>query len=253
MATITNRQTAAAPDATSVNAYKDQWGVHEYYVVTLEVKGDDSLRLPAGKTVFAISGTLDETFSVRMGSQWDSPYNKSFSSMAGESANKFVRGAGAIGDLMKNLAGIETRSRMASAQMWMSSDPISFNLPFTFVAQNSAATDVRDKVLNLMKLTAPSQINGVTLRAPGPTIGSQILGAATDNFQGRRISLYVGNLMTLDNCIIKSVECQFDSRLDSTGIPISAKVTVDVESYFSCFTVQDLDALFKQPVQMGTK
>jgi hypothetical protein len=225
--------------------------VHPYYVTTIEVKNDKTLRLPAGKTTFAISGTLDETFSIRLGSQWDAPYNKSMRDMVGQSSSSMASNIGGALDILKNLTGIETRSRAASAQVWVSSDSISFSLPFTFVAMKDARTEVADRVANLLKLTAPTQVAGGTmLSAPGPTLGSQIAGALTGT-TGRQISLFIGTFMMLDNCIITGVDTQFDSRLDKNGIPISAKVQVDIQSYYSCFTVQDIDNLFKYTPIVG--
>lgn len=253
MAEITSQNTAVAPaDQSTINAYADAWGVHPYYVTTLEVKNDPTLRLPAGKRTFAISGTLDETFSIRLGSQWDAPYNKSMRDMLGQSSSSMAQNIGNAMDVLKNLTGIETRSRAASAQVWVSSDSITFSLPFTFVAMKDAKTEVVERVSNLLKLVAPTQVaKGTMLKAPGPTLGSQIAGAVTGNTSGRQISLFVGTFMMLDNCIITSVETQFDSRLDKKGYPISAKVQVDIQSYYSCFTVQDIDSLFKYQPIMG--
>lgn len=250
MANITEQNTAVAPtDQATVKAYADMWGVHPYYVTTIEVKNDKTLRLPAGKSTFAISGTLDETFSVRMGSSWDAPYNKSMRDVIGQSSSGMAsRGAAAL-DMLKNIAGIETRSRAASAQIWVSSDSISFSLPFTFVAMKDARVEVAERVSNLLKLVAPSEtMGGLMLSAPGPTLGGQLAGSVGET-SGRKISLFIGNFMMLDNCIITSVDVQFDSRLDKNGVPISAKITVDIQSYYSCFTVQDIDRLFKyQPI-----
>ena len=249
---IFNQGSGVAPvDKSSVSSYADSWGVHPYYVTTIEVKNDKTLRVPAGKSTFAVSGTLDETFSIRLGSSWDAPYNKSMRDIVGQSASGRSAGIGAAMDILKNLTGIETRSRSASAQVWVSSESVSFSLPFTFVAMKDASTEVAERVSNLLKLVAPTQImKGTMLKAPGPTLAGVISGSLGGT-QGRQISLFIGNFMMLDNCIITGVDAQFDSRLDKNGIPISAKVQVDIQSYFSCFTVQDIDALFKYPPIMG--
>lgn len=65
------------------------------------------------------------------------------------------------------------------------------------------------------------------------------------NLKGRRITLMIGTFLLLENCIVKGVDVQFDSILDEKGTPLKAKVTVDIESYYTCFTTQDLDALFQ--------
>ena len=69
-------------------------------------------------------------------------------------------------------------------------------------------------------------------------------GQVNSKLGGRLITLYLGNFLTLENCIIKRVDAQFDSIIGTSGIPLKAKVTVDIESYYTCFTVQDVDALF---------
>lgn len=252
MTILSNQGNGVAPlDSSSVSAYADSWGVHPYYVTTIEVKNDNTLRLPAGKSTFAVSGTLDETFSIRLGSQWDAPYNKSMRDMVGQSSSGMAGGIASALDALKNLTGIETRSRSASVQVWVSSEAIGFSLPFTFVAMKDARVEVAERVSNLLKLVAPTQImKGTMLKAPGPTLAGTIAGAVGGT-QGRQISLFMGNFLMLDNCIITNVDAQFDSRLDKNGIPISAKVTVDIQSYFSCFTVQDIDNLFKYPAIMG--
>lgn len=224
--TISSRDTAVMP---SVNEYVKKFGIDPKYLVTLAVKGDSSLSPNRG--MFYVTTSLDQTFSISMGSHWDAPFANAMSELVGKAG----KGAEA-GMLAAKSFGIEMKNRNQTAQMWQNSDPIGFSLPFTFIAVKDPKVEVADKVRNLLKLAAPSS-EGFLLKAPGPTLAGQVLG-------GRQITLHLGQFLTLENCIVKRVDAQFDSIIGEDGIPLKAKVTVDVESYYTCFTVQDLDALF---------
>lgn len=224
---ISSRDTAVMP---SVNEYVDKFGIDPKYLVTLSVKGDNTL----GSDPFYVTTSLDQTFGVSMGSHWDAPFANVMSEMIG----KVGQGAGVAATVAKGF-GIETKNRNQTAQMWQNSDPVSFTIPFTFIAVKDPKTEVADKVRNLLKLAAPS-MDGFLLRAPGPTMAGQV----SNKLGGRLITLYLGKFLTLENCIIKRVDAQFDSIIGTSGIPLKAKVTVDIESYYTCFTVQDVDALF---------
>lgn len=222
--------TASAP----VNDYKTVWNIADEYIVTLSVGGEGGLST-------SISTSIDETFSINLGSQWSAPFEniiqegvdsvagQGFKTKAGKAANGVKYGS--------QIFGIPAKSRYTSAQVWQGSDPIQLSIPFTFVAVNDAKTDVKDKVLTLLKMVAPSEAGGM-LFAPGPTIASKILG-------GRSITLRIGTFLELKDCIITDVQCQFDNVIGVDGIPLRAKVNVDIKSFYSCFTVNDLDDLFK--------
>lgn len=232
---MTNRGTAVAPTMQ----YRDSMGLDPGYTVTLTVTGDDTV----GDGFFQVSTTLDESFSISLGSTWDTPYANVIQDTAnrlapGGRAGAAVSAATQIGQAM----GYNGKSAALTAQVWQTSDSIGFSIPFTFIAQSDPAREVSDKVLNLLKLTAPSEANGI-IRAPGPTIIGQL--ASKLDIPGRKIKLRVGKFLELDNCIIKRVDAQFDSIIGESGVPHKAKVTVDIESFFTCFTVQDLDKMFK--------
>ena len=232
---ISNRGTAVAP---STGEYASTWGVHDNYIVTLQVTDSN------GASVFSVSTSVDESFSISMGATWDDPFANMLSDAMGGSK------AGALAQQGLAAAGIAVRSRAQSAQQWQKSDPIEFQIPFTFIATKDPKVDVQDKVHGLLKLVAPSIggqswsspmvkdiLGNVTLNAPGPTMTGQMFG-------GIKIGLKFGNFIALDNCIVRRVDAQFDNIIGKSGIPHKAKVTVDVASYFTCFTVQDLNALF---------
>jgi hypothetical protein len=54
----------------------------------------------------------------------------------------------------------------------------------------------------------------------------------------------IGDYLLLNSVVIKGVSADMTSLCDAQGIPIGMTVNVDVESFFSCYTVQDIDAMF---------
>ena len=240
---ISNRNSAQAPNSSP----HPTDALPEQYLVILTVTGDNTV---GEGGYFSVSTSLDESFGLSLGSQWEAPYANVMQEGldAGQqkllgSDNKNARRAGSAvgaGRHVGSALGLAGRNVSTTAQVWQSSDPISFSIPFTFVAHRDAKKEVQDKVVNLLKLTAPSEF-GPILKAPGPTILGQITNKQLD---GRRIVLSIGKFIQLDNCIIERVDVQFDSIMGEQGIPHKAKVTVDIKSFFTCFTVQDIDKLF---------
>lgn len=212
--------------------YKSTWGVSEEYIVTLEVSGEGGLSTK-------ISTSVDETFSLNLGSQWAAPFENLIQE-AVDAAGTKPGNVGKAANVIKHgsqIFGIPAKNKYTSAQVWQGSDPMCITIPFTFIAVKSAKTDVKEKVLKLLKMVAPSEAMGL-LFAPGPTMAGQVLG-------GRKITLHIGKFLKLENCIVTDVQCQFDNVIGAEGIPLKAKVNVDIKSFYSCFTVQDLDSLFK--------
>lgn len=232
---IANRDTAQAPS----NSPHPTDSLPKQYLVTLTVTGDSTV---GEGGYFSVSTSLDESFGLSMGSQWEAPFANVLQEGLDAAQAKGGRAGAAIGIARQAgaAAGFSGRNVSTTAQVWQSSDPISFSIPFTFVAHRDAKKEVQDKVVNLLKLTAPSEF-GMILKAPGPTIMGQLASKKVD---GRRIVLSIGNFLELDNCIIERVDVQFDSIMGQQGIPHKAKVTVDIKSFFTCFTVQDIDKLF---------
>lgn len=233
MPIMKNQGTAVEPDSTATGTL---YSAPEY-LATLRVTGDTTIG--DGSGYFVISTSLDETFALSMGSQWDAP----FANVMSDAANNMQQGGGKTGAaigaarLTGTALGIPERTRVSSAQVWQTSDPMTFSIPFTFVAIKDPVVEVRNKVRDLLKLTAPSDY-GPMLRAPGPSL--------VDQFGGRHVSLHIGNFLLLDNCIIERVDAQFDSIFGQAGIPLKAKVNVSVTSFFTCFTTTDIDHMFNR-------
>lgn len=214
------------------------WGLDDRYVVTLTVGGEggysDTFQTP-----------LDETFALSMGSQWAAPFENVLQEAINAGATAVGIGGKTQGfaSLAATAFGIRAKNKYTSAQIWQSSDPMEITVPFTFIANTDPATEVRDKVKKLLMTCAPSEAGGL-LAAPGPTLAGAITG-------GRDIKLQIGKFITLTPCVIKDVQVQFDSVIGELGIPLRAKVNVQICSWYSCFTVQDIEGMFSSGRQGG--
>lgn len=237
---ISNLGTAIMPSESG--SLQNNFGVPQEYLAELRVFADGD---SSSSGVFTTP--LSETITTRLGSNWTQPYNKSSEeaeqNLNNAAANYQGRGAGlaraavSVGGVALQASGIRLRNQLQTAQVWESSDPIGFSLPFTFVAKTSARTDVHDKVRALLKAVAPSKLAGFMMEAPGPTLlGSEL--------SGRHIELQLGKFLLLNNCIVKDVDVQWDMKIGNEGLPMKATVNVSVESFFGCFTTQDIDDMF---------
>lgn len=236
---VSNRGTAQMPSAAE---FKDTWGVQQEYLAVLRVNGlPETESTPGGR--FEVSTSLDENFSLSLGSNWSAPYANVLSEGMDKMQSGGGNGALAMAGARKlgQAAGLAARSRYTSAQVWESTDPLGLTIPFTFIATTNAGKDVRDKVKTLLKMAAPTQVKGI-LQAPGPSILGQ--AGSMVNLGGVQIDLFIGNFLALYNCIIGRVDAQFDNMMGIEGIPMKAKVNVDIRSFYTCFTTQDIDAMF---------
>ena len=205
------------------------------YMVTLVVQGD-------GGDSFQIYTTMDETLAISMGAQWAAPFENviqdasNAAASSGGTTGVIGRGASIGGQALQTVTGITLKNKSQSFQTWQTSDPMHFTIPFTLVAIKDPVEDIKNKVIKLLKLVAPSEY-GVLLKAPGPTLKDAIPG-------GRKITLKIGNFITLEPCIVTDVQVQFDNVIGEAGIPLRAKVNVDIKSWYTCFTTQDIDKMF---------
>jgi hypothetical protein len=201
------------------------------YIVTLTVSGD-------GGEAFKVSTSLDETLAIGLSSQWSAPFENVMQEAAAGAAEKSGMGGRVTGGASAGMQalGLKAKYRDTSFQTWQSSDPVRFTIPFTLVAVKSAKADIKDKVVNLLKLVAPTQF-GPILKAPGPVMLELVSS-------GRNITLEIGNFLKLEKCVVNDVQVQFDNVIGEEGIPLRAKVNVDISSWYTCFTTQDIDALF---------
>ncbi len=223
--------------AESPPGYTPTYNMDDRYRVVLTVSGDGGL-----STNFETS--IDETLAVSLSSQWAAP----FENLLGDAVSGMLsRGgtlAGRVGGMISAgsiLTGHQLRFKPATARVWQTSSPMELTIPFTFVAINDPVRDVKQKAVDLLKLCAPSQDNTMMISAPGPVLMDQLSSEGT----GRIISLEIGRFITLSPCIVENVQVQFENVIGEMGIPLRAKVNVDIKSWYTLFTVQDIDKMFR--------
>jgi hypothetical protein len=213
--------------------------VHDYYQVELRVRGDSKI-LELNQGVFPIKAALPERFNINFSSSWAPAFSKNY---VAEAANKFggpmaeaaVSGAAAV-------AGVSTKFKHQSAQVWESTSALRFSIDLVFYAKENSEREIRARHKALLQLAAPSTVAGSILVQPGPIIGDKMI---SDKEGSRRISLMIGRYLLLDDVIITGVSSDVVTLFDEKGIPLSMVINIEVESFYACFTVEDIEAMFK--------
>jgi len=224
---ISSVGTATPPAAT----YNSKPVISDLYTVRLTIRDDDTIN---GGKPYTIIANLPERWHTSMSAQWSTPFARSdLSQLAGRAASA-VEAASA-------LSGISTRLKPSTVQVWESSSEMTFSMDLAFVAYADAGKEIREVHRNLLKLVAPSEIAGMVLRSPGPTPLNALSNSI--GLSGRRISLELGRYLMLEDVIIKSVSCDMPSMFEKNGIPISMTASLEISSYFSCFTTNDIDKM----------
>jgi hypothetical protein len=229
---VVNQGTALPPNNAG---YTSLAGTPNDYLIRLVVVGDDTLSKDGSKVTF--EANMPERYHIGMTSNWSSPFASK------DAATALGGSKGAIVEAGLNAAGATSKNKASSIQIWESSSGISMNVDLIFMAIKNTAQDVREKHRMLMKLAAPSEMmGGVMLRQPGPSAADAALGFFGKT--SRKISLHMGRNLYLDNVIIKGVSADMTSLCDINGHPVSMTINVDIETFYTCFTVQDIDKMF---------
>lgn len=206
------------------------------YTVQLNVTGDSKI-LSLNPGVFPLRAALPERWHMNFSSSWQAPFSKNY---LGEAAGKLGgEKAQALVDATSAVAGIPTRLKSQSIQVWESTSPMSFSLDLTFNAKENSEREIRARHKALLQLAAPSQ-KGEMLIQPGPIILDKLVSK-----DSRNISLQIGKYIFLDNVIVTGVSSDVVTVCDTKGIPISMTINIEVQSFYSCFTVEDIEAMFK--------
>jgi len=229
-----NVGTASQPTPSS----KTLTGVVPHYQVSLDVRGDETVG-SSGKKIFPIIANLPERFNMEFSSQWDAPIARA---SAGDIASAATGGAVSAATINAGLSGsgVGKATRAQSFQVWESSSSMKFNIELVFRALTNSQTDVREKHIALLKLTAPSEGPGGILLPPGPNIREQIIDGPTS----RIITMYLGRYLKLENVIIDSVSSDIACLFDKDGIPQSMTISIGVSSFYTSFTTTDIDRMF---------
>jgi hypothetical protein len=244
----TNIGTASRPEQSEYASPRD---IPEQYQVILDVRGDQTLHSDGSNDkVFPIVAALPEHYNVSLSSEWESPYANGSAvdfaaQLAGNATYKGIKVQDIISkgsELLGQATGVSTRLKGQSLKVWNGSSGVRFSLDLTFHAKKDTIRDIRDKHMALLKLCAPSEHGpgGQILMQPGPIIANQVWDE-----KSRKISLQLGTYMYFDNVVIHSVGSDVETLCDKNGIPIAMTINIEVETFYSSFTVQDIDKAFK--------
>lgn len=214
--------------------------VDRKYKLLIDVRGDEALL--QGRSVFPIEANLPERFHIEFSSNWTTPFANAG---AGEMAAGLTGNAavGSAVDGIAGAAGVGTKLRSQNIQVWESSSPLTLNLDLIFYAQENTEREIKEKQVALLKLTAPTtKVGDEVLIAPGPRLLGNTM--TSDNVEGRRITLYIGDYMVLNDVIVKSVGTDIVTLMDDNGIPIAMSINLGVETWNACVTADQIEAMF---------
>lgn len=247
-----NVGTAQRPSATSaMQAFDNTYQIAPQYQIVLDVRGDQTLVSDgSGAKVFPIIAALPENYNLSLSADWDSPFqNMSATDVISKGVfgdSKFkgmslqsIASGGA--NLLGKAMGVSSHLKAQSLKVWNGSSGVRFNFNMVFHAQTNAKTDIRDKHIALLKLVAPTETGpgGQILTQPGPVLVDSLW-----NEKSRKISLQLGTYLFFDNVIIHSVGADMETLCDADGTPIAMTVALDIETFYSSFSTQDIDRAF---------
>ena len=102
------------------------------------------------KTVCAI---LQEGFTKDLHSQWESPFGE-------DTVGSYFQ---KIGGLIQSQSGVITKTQLNTQMVWSGNEPLSFQLPLVFFAQEDPQSEVMDAVLELQKMASPELNENIPL------------------------------------------------------------------------------------------
>lgn len=199
-----------------------------------------------------IIGNLPESFSLSSGSTWNNPYgdksaldlitgalrqNSSASDNAQTSAakaahNRSLDVAGKGIDAFAQATGFTNQIKAQTVSVWTAGQPLSLELPLVLRAFDDAVTDVTDKIVRLMRMTAPKTELGV-LVAPGPSV----IG------KGEIITVELGKFIRISPVIVEVVSTEIVSQFDISGNPIAATLNISIKTPY-VLTKEDISSFF---------
>lgn len=211
------------------------------YTAQLDVRRD-------GKPYITIDTPLPENFTLSLSSQYDRPFAKPLSELAGEAlGGNGPSIAGQLENVTRASTGMTSIAKYLSAAVWSGGSTLTLDIPFVIHAYEDAKAEVSDKMKKLLQLVAPGEALGF-LRAPGPYQAnvSALLAGDVQNattLGGDDVTLSIGRFFVFNPCIITNVVCTFDTQFEAQGQPLSATINVTFEAYYTT-TKEDLDKFF---------
>ena len=221
-----------------------------------------------------IEANLPQNFSLQLSGSWDEPYNRSLSEYASNIAgnlgmNKAQQALGVV-DAVGGLTGQSTKMVGASTLVWQSGSHLEFTIPFVLRAYTNSETEVKDKMLALLKLVAPTQESG-RLISPGPAPVESMLSTASPGIREQAnalaakastafgtpanlknvLRLQIGKFLTVQPVIVESVNEEFDTVFDKDGLPLAVSITVTIKTLYTV-TQDMLESFFTAQAASGS-
>lgn len=206
----------------------------EHYKVTLTVRGQEGglsnkkalqtqkLVQAESVTPLTVTAYLPETFNVALSTNWDSTSSSGFGNLV-----DMIPAPGKVAETVKTglkMTGGNTQVKRASRLVYGGPSHLELQIPFVFVANTNAKTEVTDPIRELLKLTASRTAqNGELMIPPGPFLEGG----------GEQISIKIGSMYYLDNIVVKNVSSAQNVRLDEDGNCLQAQVDVTVASLYA--------------------
>lgn len=164
---------------------------------------------------------------------------------------------------VKSATGNNLTLQKASGMAYDGPTQLALQIPFIFIAREDSQTQVTDPIKQLLKMVAPTLSEYGYLTPPGPklafaggdgaanvlktvkNIATQKDKSAQDliSVGGETITLKIGNYLTFSPVVITSVSSSYNTRFDSAGRPIQARVDVSISTYFAV-SRKDIDGFF---------
>jgi hypothetical protein len=237
-----------------------------FYRTTLE-----GMRYPRGSKgggdakPFRVSAWTPENFSISSSAHYEAKLGGGIASLI-QSLNPFARATSRAGGilgqgwdkasgLMANggaaaFFGVSDVTQEMTFQTWVSSEPISFNLPLLFNAEFEAYGDVYANLLELLKLTLPwNKYLGKFKMLAGPGISYyDALKPGNQNIEN--VSLTIGKRIFLPIVLVDNVTIEWDTLSDAKGNYISGRADVSMRTPFVA-TRDNIDDWFALDPEQG--
>jgi len=142
-----------------------------------------------------------------------------------------------LGSISKDYIGVGFSGQFGQMgfQIWEGTDPVAFTATIGFYMgtlsgdrYNNAEEEVYKPMLALMELPLPRE-GEIGLIAPGPSILTLVDGSKK---AGNRdiMTLEIGNIIRIENIIVKKAEPTFSNETDENDFPIWGKIALEINS-----------------------
>ena len=230
------------------------------YLITIVQHNESSNKLP-----ITVQAYMPDSLNFSLNSQWHAPF------VEGIIKDPNLKEAASV-------LGIKATTQALTANYWTGSSNLEIGLELIFYAESSY-TDVQEPIRNLIKLERPTKNSYSYLSSPGPSLNlsqsaSNLYDAISNNNNNtltpsskppnindpntlqqlsqnvnaaikydNTISIQIGNFLYFSDIIITSVTPDFKMVLDTSGVPMHARVSIKFITHVTP-TAEDFDQIF---------